>query len=107
NESPTSRQSGSHPINEWRPETDQRLHHRRSVVSPITLRPLARRLLIVTAVFLAGAAPARADLVRLDPSGSALAARAGGDSLAPEPGIWRLPAASVPAPRPRGGARPR
>ncbi len=70
-----------------------------------TLRPLARRLLIVTAVFLAGAAPARADLVRLDPSGSALAARAGGTALAPELGIWRVPAAALPTLRRAGVVR--
>ena len=70
-----------------------------------TLRPLARRLLIVTAVFLAGAAPARADLVRLDPSGGALAVRAGGTALAPELGIWRVPATALPALRRAGVVR--
>src|SRR5439155_8231746 len=63
------------------------------------------RFLIVMAVFLAGVALARADLVRLDPRRSALAARAGGASLAPELGIWRVPAASVPALRRAGGVR--
>jgi subtilisin family serine protease len=57
---------------------------------------LALRLLIVTAAFLATAGPARADLVRLDPRGGALARHAGGTALLPELGIWRVPAAALP-----------
>src|SRR5207248_11210344 len=72
---------------------------------PSTLRPLARRLLIVTATFLAGVAPARADLVRLDPAGAALARRDGGTALVRELGIWRVPAASLPALRRAGVIR--
>ena len=57
---------------------------------------MARRLLIVTAVVLAGAAPARADLVQLKwDRGAALARRAGGTELAPALRIWRVPAARV------------
>src|SRR5213076_1923447 len=64
--------------------------------APSTLRALSRRLLIVTAVFLASAAPARADLVRLQPGkGHELARRAGGTELVHELGIWRLPASAV------------
>ena len=59
----------------------------------------------MTAVLLAGAAPARADLVRLGPNGSTLAARAGGTPLAPELGIWRVPAAAVPRLRHAGVVR--
>jgi hypothetical protein len=58
---------------------------------------LARRLLIVAAVFLLGAAPARAELVRLAPSGAPLASAAGGTALLPELGIWRVPNSSLPA----------
>ena len=57
---------------------------------------MARRLLIVAAVLLVSAAPARADLVRLDPRGAPLAAEAGGTALLPELGIWRVPAAALP-----------
>ena len=66
---------------------------------------MARRLLIVTATFLAGVAPARADLVRLDPAGAALARRDGGTALVRELGIWRVPAASLPALRRAGVVR--
>jgi subtilase family protein len=64
-----------------------------------TLRDLAPRLLILLAVFLASAAPARADLVQLDRSHPREAARlaraAGGMELARELGIWRVPAYAV------------
>jgi hypothetical protein len=57
---------------------------------------LPRRLLIVTALLLAGAAPARADLVQLRPwKGDELARRAGGTELVRELRIWRVPAARV------------
>jgi len=56
---------------------------------------LARGLLIVTAVFLASAAPARADLVQLRPGNGDLARRAGGTELVRELGIWRVPASSI------------
>ncbi|MFL5952246.1 MAG: S8 family peptidase [Gaiellaceae bacterium] len=52
---------------------------------------MARRLLIVAAVLLASAVPARAELVQLKPgSGSAAARRAGGVELVPELRIWRV-----------------
>ena len=47
-------------------------------------------------MFLVGAAPARADLVRLAPRGAPLATAAGGTALLPELGIWRVPAAALP-----------
>jgi Subtilase family len=57
---------------------------------------LSRRLLIVATAFLAGAAPARADLVQLRPGqGAELARRAGGTELVRELGIWRVPASGV------------
>jgi hypothetical protein len=57
---------------------------------------LVRRLLIVTAVVLTGAAPARADLVQLKPGlGAELARRAGGTELVPELRIWRVDTAGV------------
>jgi hypothetical protein len=60
---------------------------------------LAPRLLVVLAVFLAAAAPARADLVQLDRAhagrGALLAERAGGTELVPELRIWRVPAHAV------------
>jgi hypothetical protein len=60
---------------------------------------LAPRLLVVLAVFLAAAAPARADLVQLDRAhagrGALLAERAGGTELVPELRIWRVPAYAV------------
>jgi hypothetical protein len=52
---------------------------------------LARRLIILTAVLLASAAPARADLVQLKPGGEKLARRAGGTELVRELRIWRVP----------------
>ena len=52
---------------------------------------MARRLLIVVALLVAGAAPARADLVRLRPGGEATARRAGGTELVRELRIWRVP----------------
>ena len=58
--------------------------------------PLVRRLLTVTAVLLASAAPARADLVQLKPGrGADLARRAGGTELVPELRIWRLDGAGL------------
>lgn len=78
----------------------------RRVVTPITLRVLSRRLLIVATVFLAGAAPARADLVQLRPGhGTELARQAGGTELVRELGIWRVPAAGVTALRRAGVVR--
>ena len=57
---------------------------------------MARRLIIVTAVLLASAAPGRAELVQLKhASGNALARRAGGTELVPELRIWRVDAAAV------------
>jgi subtilisin family serine protease len=57
---------------------------------------LARRLIIVTAVLLATAAPARAELVQLkDGRGEALARRFGATQLVPELRIWRVDAAGV------------
>jgi hypothetical protein len=57
---------------------------------------LARRALIVTAVLLAGAAPARAELVQLKQGhGAELARRAGGVELVPELRIWRVDAAGL------------
>jgi subtilase family protein len=60
---------------------------------------LASRFLIALALFLAAAAPARADLVQLNPAqscdGSVLARHAGGTELAPELGIWRVPREAV------------
>ncbi len=67
---------------------------------------MSRRLLIVTAVFLASAAPARADLVQLRPGqGADLARRAGGTELVRELRIWRVPASGVPALRRAGVLR--
>jgi len=52
---------------------------------------LVRRLLIVTALLVGGAAPARADLVQLKHGGGAeLARQAGGTELVPELRIWRM-----------------
>jgi Subtilase family len=57
---------------------------------------LARRLIIVTAVLLATAAPARAELVQLrSAGGEELARQAGGTELVPELRIWRVDAAAV------------
>jgi hypothetical protein len=57
---------------------------------------LARRLLIVTAALLASAAPARAELVRLNPGvGAAIARHTGGTELVPELRIWRVDSAGV------------
>jgi hypothetical protein len=57
---------------------------------------LVRRLLIVTAVLLASAAPARADLVQLKPGvGAELARQAGGTELVPELRIWRIDGARL------------
>ena len=53
-------------------------------------------MLIVTAVLLASAAPARAALVQLKPGvDAALARRAGGTELAPEVRIWRIDTTGV------------
>jgi subtilisin family serine protease len=57
---------------------------------------LVRRLLIVTAVLLTSAAPARAELVQLKPGrGADVARRAGGTELVPELRIWRVDAGGV------------
>jgi len=60
---------------------------------------LASRLLIVVALLLAAAAPARADLVQLEREraehGAALARSAGGTELARELRIWRVPTYAV------------
>ena len=60
---------------------------------------MAPRLLIVLALFLAAAAPARAELVQLDRAhardGALLARSAGGTELAPELRIWRVPGYAV------------
>jgi hypothetical protein len=57
---------------------------------------LARRLLIVTAVLLASAAPARAGLVQLKPGlGADVARHAGGTELVPELRIWRVDDAGI------------
>jgi subtilisin family serine protease len=67
-----------------------------SLLAPEYSETLARRLLIVTAVVLTAAAPARADLVQLKPDrGAALARRAGGTELVRELRIWRVPPAGV------------
>src|SRR5690349_13550224 len=64
--------------------------------NPTTLRPLVRRLLIVSAVLLTSAAPARAELVQLKAGhGVALARRGGGVELAPELRIWRVNARTL------------
>ncbi len=67
---------------------------------------MAVGLLIAAALFLAAAAPAQAELVRLDPlqarKGAELARAAGGTALAPEIGIWRVPDAAVPGLRRAG-----
>ena len=64
--------------------------------NPITLRPLVRRLIIVTAVILASAAPARAELVQLKQGqGASLARRAGAVELVPELRIWRVDAEAL------------
>ena len=52
---------------------------------------MPRRLLIIGVLLLAGAAPARADLVRLRPGGADEARRAGGTELVRELRIWRVP----------------
>src|SRR5438093_13561565 len=76
---------------------------------PATLGGLAPRLLTVLALFLATAAPARAELVQLDRSharqGAQLARSAGGTELAPELGIWRVPDSAVPRLRRAGVVR--
>jgi Subtilase family len=55
-----------------------------------------RPLIIATAVALASATPARAELVQLEGGkGDALARRAGGTELVPELRIWRVDAAGV------------
>jgi subtilisin family serine protease len=60
---------------------------------------VAPRLLIVLAMFLVAAAPARADLVQFDwahaSKGARLAGAAGGTELARELRIWRVPASAV------------
>ena len=60
---------------------------------------MAPRLLIAVAIFLAAAAPARADLVQLNwgdgNKGVRLAAAAGGTELAPALRIWRVPSYAV------------
>ena len=56
---------------------------------------MAWRLIIVAAVLLATAAPARAELVQLKPGGDALARSAGGTELVPELRIWRVDAEGV------------
>lgn len=57
---------------------------------------MARRLIIVTAVLLATAAPARAELVQLeDGRGQALARHVGGTELVPELRIWRVDSAGA------------
>lgn len=57
---------------------------------------MARRLIIVTAILAATAAPARAELVQLQGSGTdALARSAGGTQLVPELRIWRVDTAGV------------
>jgi subtilase family protein len=60
---------------------------------------MAPRLLIVLAMFFVAAAPARADLVRLDwahaHKGARLASAAGGTELARELRIWRVPSYAV------------
>jgi hypothetical protein len=57
---------------------------------------LARRLVIVTVVLLASAAPARADLAQLKPgAGNDLARRAGARELVPELHIWRVDARTL------------
>jgi Subtilase family len=63
---------------------------------------LAWRLLTLTAALLTSAAPAHADLVRVQPGGAPLAAAAGGTDLAPELRIWRIPARAVPGLRRAG-----
>ncbi len=67
------------------------------------------RFLIVIAAFLASAAPARADLVQLEPShaqtGAKLARRAGGAELVRELGIWRVPTYAVEELRRAGAVR--
>ena len=55
-----------------------------------------RRLIIVTAVILASAAPARAELVQLKQGqGASLARRAGAVELVPELRIWRVDAEAL------------
>lgn len=60
---------------------------------------MAVRLLIAAALFLASAASAHAELVKLDPAqperSAGLARAAGGTALAPEIGIWRVPHSAV------------
>ena len=57
---------------------------------------MARRLIIAAAVLFASAAPARAELVQLEPgSGDGLARQAGGTQLVPELRIWRVNAAGA------------
>jgi hypothetical protein len=61
---------------------------------------LAPKVLILAAVFLLTASPARADLVQLERAhagdGAALARLVGGSELARELRIWRVPASAVP-----------
>jgi hypothetical protein len=66
---------------------------------------LVRHLILVTAVVLATAAPARAELVQLEPGSDALAQRAGGTELVPELRIWRVDGAGVELLRRAGALR--
>jgi Subtilase family len=67
-----------------------------SLLAPEYAEALARGLLIATAVLLASAAPARADLIQLKSDrGAAAAHRAGGTELVHELRIWRVPAGAV------------
>jgi subtilisin family serine protease len=74
-----------------------------SLLPPQYADALAGRVLIVAAVVLAGAAPARADLVQLKAErGASLARRAGGTELVRALRIWRIPAPAVPRLRSAG-----
>jgi hypothetical protein len=78
-------------------------------MTPSTLGALAPRLLIVLAILLGAAAPARAELVQLHREhareGAALARSAGGTELARELRIWRVPTYAVPDLRRAGVVR--
>ncbi len=98
-QAPHRRAQGRLAVAEVRAEGDEGADHLRRLVTAVTLRDLAPRLLIVLAAFLASPSPASADLVQLDPShvreGARLARSAGGTELARELRIWRVPAYAV------------
>ena len=98
-EPPDRSAQGSLTVAEIRAEADKGADHAQEPSAGGTLGALARRLLILLALFLASAVPARADLVQLSPAhaqdGARLARSAGGTEIAPEVRIWSVPTYAV------------